>query len=362
MNHRRTARLAIIAAVLLLGLTWSLALAMKGGALQPAYPNAQLLATVDWLAAHAADPRLLIVDVREDKHHDGRSIPGAVRLPWTTFRYDDAARNLPEKFVGVAQAQEILGRHGITRDDTLVLYDSVARDGGATASFVFWVLDILGHRDKRILDGGVDAWVRAGQPTETAPRAPSPVLYQAPAGEIRLDQVIDGRWIQARLGDPMYQIIDVRSREEYLGTKGSMDMRGNPMLAGHIPTAVNVEYTSAWQDKATKLFKPYPDLQTLYSGLDPSRGVIVYCQSGRRSAFSYFVLRLMGVERVLTYENSWMEWGNPDNFFPVETVPRQFAGDGLPGVVAGAVAAPKAAAAPAAESSRPTGGYVSCGG
>lgn len=361
MNARLTARLALIAAVLLLGLTWSLALAVKGGA-QPAYPNAQLLATVDWLATHAADPQVVVVDVREDKHLDGRFIPGAIRLPWTALRYDDAALNLPEKFVGVTAAQEILGRHGIARGDTVVLYDSVARDGGATAAFVFWVLDVLGHADKRILDGGLDAWARAGQPTASAPKEASPLLYQAPAGEVRPDHLIDGRWIQARLGDPMYQIIDVRSREEYLGTKGSLDMRGRPMLAGHIPTAVNVDYTSAWRDKETKLLKPYPELQALYRGLDPSRGVIVYCQSGRRSAFSYFVLRLMGLEHVRTYESSWMEWGNPDLFFPVEATPRQFAGADLPGASGRRAAAPPPAASAPSKSSPPTGGYVSCGG
>jgi thiosulfate/3-mercaptopyruvate sulfurtransferase len=55
---------------------------------------------------------MLIVDVRTDDHFDGRLIPGTIRLPWSTFRYNDTAANEGSLFVGVARAQEILGRHG----------------------------------------------------------------------------------------------------------------------------------------------------------------------------------------------------------------------------------------------------------
>lgn len=43
-----------------------------------------------------------------------------------------------------------------------MLYDSVERDGGATAAYVFWVLDLLGHTRKMVLERGIDAWEEAG--------------------------------------------------------------------------------------------------------------------------------------------------------------------------------------------------------
>ncbi|HSO21140.1 MAG TPA: rhodanese-like domain-containing protein, partial [Desulfosarcina sp.] len=136
---------------------------------------------------------------------------------------------------------------------------------------------------------------------------------------------------------------------------------------GHVPTAVNVNYQLNWVDKQTKKIKPYTELQELYRGLDPQKGVIVYCDSGRRSSFSYYVLRLMGIENVYTYEASWKEWGNPAMFYPVETTERTFAGAGKPGASQRAAqtstkTADGKSGAAGQSGTQPKGGYVSCGG
>ncbi|MFW5637536.1 MAG: sulfurtransferase, partial [Thermodesulfobacteriota bacterium] len=168
------------------------------------------------------------------------------------------------------------------------------------------------------------------------------------------------------LGDPYYRIIDVRSSAEYLGEKGTRDLHGNPLKLGHIPTAINIEYKQNWVDKESKAMKSYPELQELYRGIDPNKGVVVYCASGRRSSFSYFVLRLMGFNDVITYEPSWKEWGNPANFYPVETAENKLTGGNLPGAGgkrsrSGAVQSSGTQSAQTS-SGAPKGGYVSCGG
>jgi len=295
--------------------------AKEGG--EAGYPNAELAATAQWLHNHGSDDGVAIVDVRTDDYFDGELIPGAIRLPWSELRHNDRSRNLGEIFIGVDRAQEVFGKHGLVRTDEIVLYDSVKRDGGATASYMFWVLDTLGHPKVRVLDGGIDAWKRAGYEVVGRPETREAVLYQAPSDEIRLEKLIHGDFIQKRLGDPMYQIIDVRSHAEYVGEKGTKAPDGTPLTLGHIPTAVNVNYTDAWVDEETKMLKSYPQLQELYRGLNADRGVIVYCNSGRRSSFSYYVMRLMGIDQAITYEPSWLEWGLPSHFYPVELTERQ---------------------------------------
>jgi thiosulfate/3-mercaptopyruvate sulfurtransferase len=366
-NRKHTLRHFFLATLLLLGLVWSLASAQQEGS-TGGYPNSDLLATPQWLKQHATDENMLIVDVRTDDHFDGRLIPGAIRLPWSSFRYNDTAANEGSLFVGVARAQELLGSHGIGRTNTIVLYDSVARDGGATASYLFWVLDILGHENKKILEGGIDAWEAAGYDLDSKPRQLSPILYQAPMQEIRGQDLIDGNDVYRQLGDPYYQIIDVRSPAEYKGEKGTRDLQGNDLKLGHIPTAVNIDYTENWQNAETKKIKPYSTLQRLYRGLDPQKGVIVYCNSGRRSSFSYYVLRLMGIDSVYTYEPSWKQWGKPANFFPVETTLNTLAGKGLPGTssvktkTTSATGSQPAGQREPSSGSAPKSGYVSCGG
>ena len=369
MKNGKLIRYAAIAAILLLGVYWSAASATSGGAGKD-YPNAGFLATAEWLKSHKDDASLVIVDVRMDKYVEGKLIPGAVRMPWVQFQYGDTAGNMGEVFVGIARAQQLLGEHGIARNDTVVLYDSVKRDGGATSSYIFWVLDLLGHKNMKVLERGIDAWIDAGGATVSTPRKPEAVLYQAPSGEIKLRKWVKAEYLLPRLGDPYYQILDVRSREEYLGEKPNTALDGTVLRLGHVPTAINSDYTLNWTTPDSKAIKPYTALQKLYRGLDPGRAVITYCHSARRGSFGYFVLRLMGFEDVTLYEPSWMEWGNKRYYYPVETAENVLAGDTLPGTTSpsaafnrrGKTTQQSGAAAASGDNRGSKSGYVSCGG
>lgn len=362
MKDRLLFRYIIIAAVLFLGVLWTLGSAAQQ---QAGYPNDQFITDAGWIKDHMNDKDLVIVDVRNDEYFDNQLIPGAIRMPWSEFRFNDIGKNLASVFKGVQAANEILGSHGIAPTDTVVLYDSVERDGGATASYVFWILDVLGHENKKVLERGIDAWKDAGYEMADQPRKPAPISYQPPTDRLRTRLLIDADFINRRLGDFYYQIVDVRSRAEYLGEKRSKALDGSLLQLGHIPTAVNINYQEAWTDEETKGIQSYSELQKIYKGLDPSKGVILYCDSGRRSSFSYFILRLMGFKNVYTYEPSWKEWGNPEMFLPVESRENILSGDFLPeptkmsGTVQPAGTAP-AASQPSGD--EPSGGYVSCGG
>lgn len=363
----KTARSIITGLVLLAGVAWAFASAPQASR-ESGYPNAGLLVRAEWLHQHMRDEDLIIVDVRTDDHFGGKLIPGAIRLPWSLFRENDLVSNTSERFIGVSRSEQILGSHGIGRTSRIVLYDSVERDGGATAAYVFWVLDLLGHTRKMVLESGIDAWEEAGYDLDSRPKTLSPILYQAPLEEIAKESLVDGDFIHERLGDRYYQIIDVRSPAEYAGQKGTRGLSGDDLKLGHIPTAVNVNYEANWVDTQAKGIKPYPELQDLYRGLNPDKGVVVYCNSGRRSSFSYFILRLMGVDDVRTYEASWKEWGQPGKFFPVETSVREFSSADLPGTTRRAAADRSAMAEgsqrqtrPASPEQTPADGYVSCG-
>lgn len=367
MKNNTILRHIVIATILSLGVLWSFSSAAEKEA---GYPNDQFITTAQWLKTHKGDKNLVVVDVRTDDHFDGSLIPDAVRMPWSLFRYNDIGENLAETFVGVQKAQKILGDHGITPRDTVVLYDSVARDGGATASYVFWILDVLGHEKKMILERGIDSWKDAGFERVTTARQTQPLLYQVPSRKIAKDKIIDGDFVYSRLGDYYYQIIDVRSAEEYTGKKGTKGLDGTPLKLGHIPTSFNINYVEAWTDGQRKNIKSYAELQSLYAGLDSSKGIIVYCNSGRRSSFSYYILRLMGFDNVYTYEPSWKEWGSPDKYFPVETrenvlkstvLPQPSANTAFTKTTANRQKSKTSTSAPE-NANEPSGGYVSCGG
>ncbi|MFO7800958.1 MAG: rhodanese-like domain-containing protein [Desulfovermiculus sp.] len=366
MPEMRLVRYVLIFLVLCLGVVWSLT-SVEPSEAQPskAYPNAEFLCTGQWLRDNLQDNGLVVVDVRADKHFDNTLIPGAIRLPWSEFRRTDRALGIADEFVGLDRAQEILGEHGITRASKVVLYDSVARDGGATASYVFWVLDLLGHEDKMILERGIDGWKDAGGETVRQPDTLGSVVYQVPVRDMRLERKVRGDFISDRLGDRYYQILDVRSPGEYSGELANTDLKGNPLKRGHIPTAVNIEYALNWTDEQSKDIKSYAQLQELYRGVNPDRAVIPYCHSARRGSFSYFILRLMGFSDVRLYARSWNEWGQEELFFPGETAQRQIKGKDIPQggkESRSEQAAERQPTKPRPEESSESGGYVSCGG
>ncbi|MFO7811532.1 MAG: rhodanese-like domain-containing protein [Pelovirga sp.] len=309
-------RLTGIALVLLLGVWWALASAATEGS---DYPNGQYLLSGTELMERQQQQPLVIVDVRTDEYFDGKLIPGAIRMPWSLFRRDNPATNMAGQFVGPAEAQQILGQHGLFRNDMIVLYDSIARDGGATASYLFWVLDLLGHQKMAILERGIDGWRDAGGKIVNQPEQREPLLYQATGKEIDLRRWVDEEFIYPRLGDPYYQILDVRSEAEYLGEALNTGLDDSPLKAGHIPGAFNINYENNWVDSDNKAMKAYAELAEMYRGLNSTAGVITYCHSARRGSFSYFVLRLLGYEDVMLYDNSWFGWGRQDRYYPVET-------------------------------------------
>jgi len=109
--------------------------------------------------------------------------------------------------------------------------------------------------------------------------------------------------------------------------------------------------------------KSYAELRELYRGLDPGKGVVIYCHSARRGSFGYFILRLMGFRDVMLYDNSWFEWGAPQYFFPVEDRENRLAGP-QPAASAATTATPTPAApsSPSGDGGSSNDGYVSCGG
>ena len=104
MGKNKYLRFTVIGIVLLLGVYWSLSSA-QSKADRPLYPGGEYLASANWLKQHKDDENAAIVDVREDKYFDGKLIPGAIRLPWKNFTYDNTALGIGGAFVGTDRAQ-----------------------------------------------------------------------------------------------------------------------------------------------------------------------------------------------------------------------------------------------------------------
>ena len=265
----------------------------------------KVLVTTDWLAEHLTDPGIVVAEVDEHPEvYDEGHIRGAVKLHWR----DDLQDKLIRDVVSKAEFERLLGERGISNDTSVVLYGD---KNNWFAAYAFWYLNIYGHEDVRLLDGGRQKWIEERRELTTDEAAPEPATYTAKDRDetirIRRDEVLAG------LADPAIALVDVRSPQEYSGelmAPPGYEQEG-ASRTGHIPGAQSIPWATAVRDDGT--FKSTDELEEIYGakGITPDQEVRAYCRIGERSAHTWFVLReLLGYENVKNYDGSWTEWGN----------------------------------------------------
>jgi len=251
-----------------------------------------------WLSARLSGD-VVIVDCRPPFFHAQGHVPGAVNLPLFVIAAAESAEAISAR----------VGQAGISRGDPLVLYD----DGASpTASHVAFLLEGIGHPSVSVLDGGITKWARDGFDVDYSPVVLPAADYGSPTSIPGIAASTD-EVLQA-LSDPATVIVDVRHPSEYLGVQHTA--RKN----GHIPGAINIDWTNNLEStEGVSRLHSTEDLKRLYAdaGVTPDKHVIVHCQSGSRSTFTWLVLKSLGYENVSNYAAGWQEWGNrPDT--PVE--------------------------------------------
>jgi len=281
---------------------------------QPEFAQPEVLVSTDWVAEHSSDPSVRLVESNEDTLlYPSGHIPGAVQVDWTNDLNDQVRRDYIQK-EGFAS---LVSRVGITPEHTVVFYGD---KNNWWACYAFWVFQLFGHTNARIMDGGRLKWQKEGRPlVKEVPHYPQSryTIPERDDSRIRAfrDQVL------AHVGRQL-PLVDVRSPEEYTGERLHMPDYPNEgaLRGGHIPGARSIPWSRAVNPE-DGTFKSAAELRSLYvaqAGLKPDDEVIAYCRIGERSSHTWFVLTyLLGFRNVRNYDGSWTEWGNLVNV-PIE--------------------------------------------
>ena len=257
-----------------------------------------LLLEPDELEANLGRDDLLVVDLSKPDTYARFNVPGAVHLDYG--RIIAAQKPVMGLVPDDATLAAVFSAIGIDAHTHVVAYDD---EGGGRAARLLWTLEIAGHKNFSLLNGGLHAWANEGHPLDSAPVTPVARVF-----EVHRDPspVADSAYIQARLGSDDCVLLDARSPDEYKGIKKFADR------AGHIPGAVNFEWTEAMDQGRNLRLKPAAELKKLLAerGITPDKEVIAYCQTHHRSAHTCLALQCLGFARVKGYAGSWSDWGN----------------------------------------------------
>lgn len=259
--------------------------------------KAGLFVEVSWLKQNLS--KVSVVDARSEKDFNRGHIPGAVSAPWQPFTDMRGKPGQPGWMVLLPKEQlsAKLGALGIDGSKQVVVYAEVP-GWGEDGRFA-WMAKMTGIQDVKILDGGYEAWKRAGG--ETTKVAPATVSRSFKIAALDEGLVATTDWIRSRLG--RIKIVDSRSRKEFEGAVKYGEARG-----GHLPGAVLIAFKTLFAPNNT--VKSTSELRRMFesAGLKPEDEIVTYCTAGIRSAHMALVLRMAGFPKARNYDASFYEW------------------------------------------------------
>jgi thiosulfate/3-mercaptopyruvate sulfurtransferase len=269
------------------------------------------LVSTEWLAERLKDANVKLLDAtfklpgvlplpKDD--YLAAHIPGAVYFDVDAV--SDHSNPLPHMFPSGEQFGRDVGALGVSNNDTVVIYDA---GGWVAAPRAWWMFLSYGHRDVRILNGGLKKWRAEGRAVESGEVTAKPATFKAnyDARRIRsIEQMI------ANVASHAEQVIDARAADRFEGR--AVEPRPG-IRSGHIPGALNLPYNNLF-DAATGTMKPLDDLRKAFTGagVDTAKPIVTSCGSGVSAAVLTLALYRLGVENTALYDGSWSEWGKAD--------------------------------------------------
>lgn len=280
-----------------------LAAASLSAATCPGHGNRDtMLVSQSWLAAHLNDPNLVILAVGPKAEFDKGHIAGSVSLELAAI----SAKGVPLtlELPPIPELAETFAALGVSNDSRVVLY-SVA-NSVQSATRVFLTLDAMGlGKNAALLDGGPAAWIAGGHALTTEMK---PVKRGTVEPCAQSDIIVDAQYVNQNRGRAGVGIVDARLPGFYTG-----EQIPNGQRAGHVPGAVNIPFSSVFDEKGA--LRPAEELTKMLggAGIGAADRVVSYCHIGQQATVIYFVARYLGREARL-YDGSWQDWSAHADF------------------------------------------------
>jgi len=286
-------------------------LASSSGAAAPSRDS--LLVSTRWLAQHLNDPNLVLLHVGEKPEYDARHIAGARFVGTRDVSVSGGANGLTLEMPPADTLRSELASLGISDNSRVVVY--YGKDWFSPSTRILFTMLYAGLEHVSLLDGGMGAWVKDGNPVTTdVPPARTGTLSPL---EIK-PLIVDADFVQAHRKTPGFAIVDSRDNVYYTGAQesGPRDHR----KSGHIADAKNVPFSEMTTDDMR--IKSPDELEKAFAaaGVKPGDTVVTYCHIGQQATGTLFGAMTLG-HPVRLYDGSFEDWARRD--LPVETGPKK---------------------------------------
>jgi thiosulfate/3-mercaptopyruvate sulfurtransferase len=255
------------------------------------------IVSADWLKANIKNPYIVPADCRFNllDHAYGKRSYTSGHIPGAVFFDMEKDLSSPEKSFGrhpipaLDEFTKVLENRGISRKSIVVAYD----DDGSGAARLWFLLEYFSLENGYVLDGGLNAWLRAGGDitTKVPERRTSSVELKA-----KKDMIVEKEIIESK--NSPFSLIDARSPDRYSGEYEPIDR-----IPGHIPNATNIFWKSVLNEDGT--YKSPDQIRSIFK--EVGKNPVLYCGSGVTSCVNYIAMRIAGIEPRL-YPGGWSHW------------------------------------------------------
>lgn len=233
-----------------------------------------------------------------------RHIPGASYLHMVDD-LSDVQNKIPFSIIDQGSLNEKLSSLGLDKDDEVILYGSGFHMAITRA---WWVLNVSGLTNVKIMNGGWEAWKDSGYPTASGEETFKKSNF---TGERVRDVILDKGDVTRVYKDDDYVLVNALTRKQFLG--GGTHY-GRP---GRIPNSINIPALELL-DHNTGKFLPKEEMRELMKSIiESKKSVVCYCGGGLAATTVYFASKIFDKEEVFLYDNSLLEWSN-DMSLPME--------------------------------------------
>lgn len=256
-----------------------------------------LIVQVDQFALQLDNPDLLLIAVCSEAVFDAGHIPGSklIKPSELICGVKPAVGKIPSE----QELSDLFSRIGLSDSSHVVVYDD---EGGGWAGRLIWTLDVIGHKNYSIIDGGLIAWRDSHLSLETITQ---PTVGTQFTAAIDSSQINSLEQVLEQINRDDVVVWDARAKEEYDGVKVTA------LRNGHIPGAINLDWLDLMDKDNSLKLKPLDKIseRLLDIGIDESKKIITHCQTHHRSGLTYIVGKALGLN-ISAYDGSWSEWGN----------------------------------------------------
>jgi len=255
-----------------------------------------VLVSPQWLKDNLNDPELVILYtgfvIKAD--YEREHIEGSRFLwpDWLAFDTPEGSMYAPDAKTATRVLQDL----GINKNSKV----AICHKGSdvTIAARMFLTMEHWGLKGKvSFLNGGIEAWKKAGFPVNNKPSVFKKGNYVAFINTA----LVDKEYVQKSLETKSSEVVDARAKRWYDG-----DPTGNPR-DGHITGAKNIYYQDMID--STNNIKPADTLMKKFQSVvpDKTKEIVTYCFIGQTASVIYLTGRSLGYNMKL-YDGSMQEW------------------------------------------------------